>query len=195
MSPHLPYAYGDDDEFQHPSGGWYLLDRAITRDNWLTWRHALPQNRHLRNQLPGAISDAIVALAFRIDALHQHLPGYQGLRDCPFVVSRWWDPFASDDNWSSGRSCLLRIEGFASDQLLEAFVDSGQRHWSATPRSDQFLEFRLATTAPLGESPSKCRGAAATGGRPRKRRNPPDQKSDSAPAALQPAPCSPPPAH
>jgi hypothetical protein len=86
MSPHLPYAYGDDDEFRHPCGDWYLLDRAITHDSWLTWRHALPEGRQLRNRLPLAVSEAITALALRLDDLHQRLPGYRHPLGLPFVV-------------------------------------------------------------------------------------------------------------
>jgi hypothetical protein len=189
MSPHLPYAYGDDDEFCHPSGGWYLLDRAITYDSWLTWRHALPGDRQLRNCLPVAVGEAITALALRLDSLHQQLPGYRDLWDCPFVVSRWWDPDAADEDRRSGRCCLLRIEGFSSAQLADAFVAARQEHWSAAPTSGSFLEFRLSKEAPLGEAlPS--RGAAAPGARPRKRRSPPDQKSGSGLAGPQPAQCS-----
>jgi len=194
MSPHLPYAYGDNDEFRHPSGGWYLLDRAITHDSWLTWRHALPEDQRLRNQLPLAVSEAITALALRLDDLHQRLPGYRDLWDCPFVVPRWWDPDAADEGWRSGRCCLLRIEGFSSEQLASALVYAQQEHWSALPVSEQFLEFRLAKEAPLGVALSP-RGAAAPGSRPRKRRSPPDRKSGAGPASPQPAQCSRPPVH
>jgi len=188
MSPHLPYAYDDDDEFHHPVGGWYLLDRAITHDNWLTWRHALPGPRHQRNSLPIEISDTIIALARKIDELHQRLPGYKALVDCPFEVPRWWEPHAGDE-WATGRCCLLRIEGFTADQVLEALHRNLQDHWTVEPAYGPFLEFRLSTAAPLA-GPGSSRDAADPADRPRRRRSPPARRSDADPAVPRPAQCS-----
>jgi len=198
MSPNLPCAYGDDDEFHHPVGGWYLIDRAITYDNWLTWRHALPCLGHLRNRLPVETSDVIIALALKIDSLYQELPGFASLASPPFEVIRWWDPLAQDE-WSTGRRCLLRDRVFTRTQVLDAFINGREGHWSVTPEPLEdplgtVFEFQLATTAPLA-GPGSSRDAAAPGARPRRRRNPPRRKSAADPGDPQPAQCSRPPGH
>jgi hypothetical protein len=193
MSPHLPYAYSDDDEFHHPVGGWYLIDRAIAYDSWLTWRHALPGPCHLRNSLSVEISDTIIALTTKIDELHRQLPDYRSLVECPFEVVRWWEPYAGDE-WASGRCCVLRIGDFTSSQVLKTLDHNLQDHWTVTPLSEPFLEFRLSTTAPLAV-PGSSQGPAVPAGRPRKHRNPPGQKFAAGPDDQQLERCSHRPVH
>jgi hypothetical protein len=116
--PHLPYAFGDDDEFLHPKHGWLLLARAITLDNWLSWRTALPRDHPRRGQLTAEAAANIAALAEAVHAIHRRLPGYRALGDNPFHVIRWWDP-ARNSGRQSGTICCFRIEGFSSHDILE----------------------------------------------------------------------------
>lgn len=118
--PHLPYASDDDDEFLHPEEGWLLIDRTIVFDSWILWRHALPRGRSQRARLDGRVAALITALAERIHALHQQLPGYCDLGDSPFLFSRWWEP-GGDDEWGSGGSCIFRIDGQPAGRVLNTF--------------------------------------------------------------------------
>lgn len=105
--PHLPWAEHEDDEFCHPSHGWYLLSRCIIYDGWLSWRHAIPDSRKARHQMPLDVSISIALLAQAVDDVHRTVPGYSELDDTPFEVFRWWDPEA-DDEWQTGCCVLFR---------------------------------------------------------------------------------------
>lgn len=183
MSPHLPYAYNDDDEFLHPVDGWLLLDRAITYDSWISWRHALPSDRQGRNAMTSSVSDAIAAVAEAIHELHQRMPGYQRLDRSPFAFPRWWDPRA-DDEWQTGRCCLFRLEGSRSRDLLEQWSPA-RSAINLVAVSDSHLEAAL-----ISSHPGVPQGGPPGGGRPRgrggsrRRQSPPPQTDD----CLQPAP-------
>lgn len=105
--PHLPWAESDDDEFYHPSHGWYLLSRSIIHDGWLSWRHAIPDCVQARQEMPLDVSASIAFLAQALHDVHMTIPGYGDLDDTPFRVSRWWDPEA-DDEWQTGCCILFR---------------------------------------------------------------------------------------
>lgn len=117
MSPHLPYGFGDNDEFHHPISGWLLLERAIAFDGWISWRQALPEDRYSRGLLTAEIASAIITLAQGLHAVHQRMPGYENLDRSPFVFPRWWDPSASDE-WASGGLCLFRLENGSIHEFL-----------------------------------------------------------------------------
>ena len=169
--PHLPYARNDDDEFLHPSGEWFLIDRAITFDNWLLWRHALPFERHERSQLTAPVAATIETLADAIHDIHQAMPGYKGLGDTPFRVSRWWDP-SDQEGWQSGGCCLFRIEGFCSADILERADRSPFLSLRAV--SGLFVEAGLLNPAArLLDPPGQCpEDASSPGSRKPPSRNP-----------------------
>jgi hypothetical protein len=160
--PHLPYAQNEGDEFLHPSGEWFLINRAITFDNWLLWRHALPLKRHERRQLTAPVAATIEALAGAIHAVHQTMPGYKGLDDTPFRVSRWWDP-SDREGWQSGACCLFLIKGFCSADILEHGARSSSLSLQAV--SELFVEANLLSPAsqPL-DHPDHCSEAASNPG-------------------------------
>lgn len=176
MTPHLPYAFSDDDEFHHPVSGWLLLDRSITFDNWLSWRHALPGDRRGFGRLTAAVSEAIITIAAAIHQAHQRFPGYQRLDRSPFIVPRWWDPFA-DDGWESGRFCLFRVDGHSSRDFMDHWIP-GESNVVISMASDSHLEAEL----PIGSGAAGTdlhRGAEhlpPPAGR-RKRRSPPPGRS------------------
>lgn len=132
---HLPFSERNNDEFQGPDGQWYSIYRAISYDNWLIWRQALPETPLLRGQLTPAIWQAITSLGSRWHRWHQQLPDYRRLADNPLVVSRWWDPTA-EAPWHQGRRMLLRCSGYTSAELLTyqprrsgLLVEPISRHW------------------------------------------------------------------
>lgn len=185
MSPHLPYSEGDHDEFHHPVDGWLLLDRAITFDSWITWRHALPPARAARQLLTKSVSSAIAALAHELHLVHQRMASYAELSTTPFLVPRWWDPYA-DDRWSTGELCLFCIEGAATEEILKAWdVCRGQLELRGV--SGRHLE------AALVRAPAKARSARRKPEEPpaaksprRKRQSPPPETP--AASALPPQP-------
>lgn len=117
--PHLPWAESDNDEFLHPSHGWYLLSRAIVHDSWLSWRLAIPDDRYARRSMPLHVSTSIAMLAHGIHGVHETIPGYEDLDDNPFHVPRWWDPSA-DDEWNTGCRILFRIQGLSASMFEAA---------------------------------------------------------------------------
>jgi hypothetical protein len=141
--PHLPYALDDDDEFFHPKEGWLLLDRTIAFDSWIHWRQALPKSRLGRSRLCERTAALIEALAERLHALHQHLPGYADLDDTPFRFSRWWEP-SSEGQWSQGSSCVFRIDGCAGRDVVEAYsATPGLEHMAITVMPDDQVRAEL----------------------------------------------------
>lgn len=141
--PHLPYAFDDDDEFFHPAEGWLLIDRTIVFDSWILWRHALPITRWGRSRLDDRVVALITALAERIHAFHQQLPGYSSLDDTPFVFSRWWDP-VGEGEWGRGGSCVFRIDGHTNRRVLDAFRSTpGMNHLELTELSGDRFRARL----------------------------------------------------
>lgn len=180
MTPHLPYAFCDEDEFHHPVSGWLLMDRSITFDNWLSWRHALPGDRRGYDRLTGAITESIAGLAAAIHEVHQRLPGYQRLDRSPFVIPRWWDPFA-DDGWESGCYCLFRVDGCCGQDFLD-YWEPERSVVNLAVVSESYLEASLLSTLPAGHAPrppdSERRRSRA--GR-RTPRNPPPGRSAPAP--------------
>lgn len=162
MSPHLPYAFNDDDEFQHPSEGWLLIDRTIVFDSWILWRHALPIDRPGRMMLHARAATLITALAERLHTIHLRMPGYGDLGDTPFVFNRWWNPH-SDDESSDGSCCVFRIKGQTSEAITNAFHDARVGNLTLTALSGELMRAQLTHTDPaslgqgahLGERPQK----------------------------------------
>lgn len=167
MTPYLPYALDEDDEFLHPSLGWLLLARAIAYDSWISWRQALPIDRHSRNSLPETTSRVITALAEEVDAVHQRMPGYSDLYESPIVFPRWWDPYSGDE-WATGSCCLFRITGFASRDIMGHWHASSSRavfkavsglHVEArlTTNPEELQPDRLGPSAPRSRTRGKGR--------------------------------------
>lgn len=131
--PHLPYAYDDDDEFQHPVEGWLLIDRTIVFDSWILWRHALPPDRLGRSALDAETAALITALAEQLHAVHLRMPGYSALADTPFVFTRWWDPDSGDEGFRNGSSCVFRIKEQSIQTLVEAVNVAAPGNLTLTP--------------------------------------------------------------
>lgn len=162
--------YVDDlkDEFRHPELGWLLVDRAVTFDSWITWRHALPPLPEERSGLTSEISASITALGQALHDLHIMLPGYELLGSTPFSVPRWWDPGAGDC-WSSGRRCLFRIEGHDSD-AIQAAGEPQAAHLKLAPVSEHYLEATLLTIPAAVPAASRRRASLRSSAAARRRR-------------------------
>lgn len=144
MTPHLSYAWNDNDEFLHPEEGWLLLDRAVSFDSWITWRQALPDAQTARRLLTADVARSITALAYEIHRIHQRLPNFMRLGESPFVFSRWWDPYAEDE-WREGRICLFRIDGFRAAVFADRRPDDC--HLGLRVVSESYLEASLVSDA------------------------------------------------
>lgn len=185
MSPHLPYGFGDNDEFHHPISGWQLLELAIAFDGWISWRQALPEDRHSRGLLTTEIASAIITLARGIHAVHQRVPGYDTLDRSPFVFPRWWDPSANDE-WASGGICLFRLENSSIHEFLHYWQPESSSI-RLRPVSAIHLEARLVVTPEkdLPADHSDVWRREGTG----KRRKPPSRRPEKS-ANDQPAPAA-----
>lgn len=129
------------ESFLTPSGEVYSTFRAVSFDNWLLWRDALPDNPTLWGRLDISQFERIQELGRRINVIHQALPDYRRLSDTPFTVGRWWDPLDNEEDWCTGGRCLLRIEGYAVKQLpLELAERQGL---DVMPISSHWAEFSL----------------------------------------------------
>ena len=119
---HVPWSESPEDEFLAPDGQWYSVFRAVVFDSWLIWRDALPPEQDLRQQLTWDAYNEITRLARQLHLLHQATPTYRGLTVSPFHVSRWWDPSDTDEQWSSGRSCLFHMDDYSAGELCRLCV-------------------------------------------------------------------------
>lgn len=137
---HLSYTDSPDEEFQGPTGEWFCDLRAITLDNWLIWRHALPEPL-LRHLLPLQVACNVTGLAQRIQQTHQRFPNYKLLMDTPFQVSRWWDPTDDDMDWGTGRAMLCRVDGYAASEIARYALKTAGLH--ARVCSQNWIELRL----------------------------------------------------
>jgi len=117
MVLHVPGSEQPSDEFLTPTGEWYSIYRAITFDNWLMWKHALPEEPAQRRRLTAEVFHEVQALARRIHELHTTMQEYRRLADTPFQVSRWWDP-DGEEPWRCGRRVLLRHKAFTAKQFM-----------------------------------------------------------------------------
>lgn len=104
------------ESFLTPGGEVYSTFRAVSFDNWLLWRDALPDNPTLWTRLERPQFEAIQELGRRINVMHQAMPDYRRLSDTPFTVGRWWDPLDDEEDWHTGGRCLLRIGDYAVQQ-------------------------------------------------------------------------------
>jgi hypothetical protein len=146
---HNPYARFKEEEFQIPTGEWWLTCRSIVYDSWLFWSDALPEELELREKLDETTFDNITALARRLHSFHVSLSGYKQLNESPFKVSKWWDPTDPDPQWSSGRSCLFTIESFEAIELVQSLPKRTSRPiLKLKPISTNFVEAYLPPTPP-----------------------------------------------
>jgi hypothetical protein len=118
MSLHCPWSCCKHDEFNHPGLGWTLVFRAITLDNWLLWRDALPPDLVSRKGLTPEVAKSIERLASELHATHQAVPGYSRLSDSPWRVVRWWSPREGHD-WATGRQAQLSLQGVPAAQFAD----------------------------------------------------------------------------
>lgn len=150
-----PATFGPNEEFLAPTGEWFNIYRAISLDNWLIWKDALPEETYLWPQLNRDVYESIRALGARIHGLHQLLPDYRRLNDSPFTVSRWWDP-RDDEGWQNGDRCLLKIDGYSTRQLpldhcpgLGLHVRVVSNHWLELSRQYPRPAAKESAEAPL----------------------------------------------
>jgi hypothetical protein len=136
------------ESFLAPDGQVYSTYRAVSFDNWLLWRDALPDNPALWCRLELPQYQAITELGRRINVMHQAMPDYKRLSDTPFTVSRWWDPLDDEENWHTGSRCLLRIGDYTINQLPLELAD--RQGLDVMPVSTHWAEFSL--TADRGAS-------------------------------------------
>jgi hypothetical protein len=119
----------DERRFRHPNGESYLLLRAVTLDNWITWRDVLPKNPQSRELLSEYQAGWIEPLAL---TLHRILecswPGASKLGESPFKVDRWFDPHDPGTPWEEGRCCQFSVREVSP----ERFVANGRK--LITPR-------------------------------------------------------------
>jgi hypothetical protein len=141
MPPPKPNAPLIPESFVTPEGERYSIFRAVSFDNWLIWRDALPDNPTLWSRLEMEQFRRIQELGRRIHLLHQNLPDYRRLSDTPFVVSRWWDPVDPEDNWDCGGKCLLRIEDHTVKEMPLFLCE--RLELGCTPVSTHWVEFSI----------------------------------------------------
>jgi hypothetical protein len=142
--------------FITPEGERYSVFRAVSYDNWLIWRDALPDNPTLWTRLEQDTFLQIQELGRRLNLMHQALPDYKRLSDTPFTVGRWWDPLDDEGDWDSGSRCLLRIDGYAVPQLpLELCSRLGLE---VMPVSTHWAEFSLTEALAAGGSRTRNAG-------------------------------------
>ena len=153
MNTHLPYAYLPENEFFHPIDGWLLMERSVVFDSWISWRHVLPDGYRDCQAMTAEVNEAILVLAAGIHRVHQKMPGYRDLGESPFHVSRWWDP-RSEQPWSSGTTCVFRLEGCTSDQFIDLWSPDGSSI-DLTPASKLHVRaaVRSAPARPAGGPP------------------------------------------
>lgn len=190
MSPHLPYAYSDKDEFHHPIDGWLLLDRAVVHDSWLSWRHVLPRGSRDCRALDKDTNNAILALAAELHAIHQLIPGYRDLGESPFRVIRWWDSRSEHSAWRSGRLCVFSLADCSSSDFIGHWSPEGS-NLLLEPVNDPFSGACVRAwllTIPAGDpaAPRPVGGPRRGRGQSRKRPSPPPGTPDHAPPAEQP---------
>jgi hypothetical protein len=108
--------------FITPSGQRWLLARSITRDNWLTWRHALPEvatecSTVRYRRLDQEVCRNITKLAANLQALLMAV-GPRSLEDCPWTVHRWWR-HRDGAPFSAGGACEFSVNGLDRQLLID----------------------------------------------------------------------------
>lgn len=143
MPFHLRYSESPADEFRTPDGEWLYTLRAITFDNWLLWRHALPEDQQSWHLLDRPAYCNIQRLAKLIHSVHEQFSNYKRLEDTPFSVSCWWDPFDDSGQWVRGDRVLLRIKGYTALEAQREIPPRLKNSLLAQPRSLHWIEFGL----------------------------------------------------
>lgn len=113
--------------FLLPNGSQWRLDRAITRDNWITWRHALPRvETDCLTVRYGRLTTETTANIKRLaKGLHGALLELRprGIDDCPWTVYRWWR-YRDGEPFATGGACEFSVQGLDADDLIA----KGPRH-------------------------------------------------------------------
>jgi len=138
---HLSSSSKPSHEFKTPDGEWYCIFRAVVYDSWLTWQHVLPEDLELREQLDARSFETIKILGKRLHSFHHSLPDYKTLDSCPFKVPCWWDPTREEEEWNSGRTCLLSVNDYSSEELIAAVPKRNPLRLKAV--SENFVEASL----------------------------------------------------
>lgn len=100
----------DAPSFLHPNGEVYLLLRAVTLDNWITWKDVLPKNPQSWAHLGEYQASWIEPLAAALNrVLECAMPGAARLGESPFRVDRWFDPHDPNTPWEEGRCCQFSV--------------------------------------------------------------------------------------
>lgn len=141
--------------FLTPSGQSWRLDRSITRDNWLTWRQALPvvdtsclTVRYKR--LDATVCRNITKLAAGLQALLEDTGG-RGLDDNPWTIHRWWR-YRDGEPFSAGAACEFSAQSLDPAALIEHAPGHGLHiEMLFAP----MLVCRLLRPQPLEPSPEK----------------------------------------
>lgn len=169
MSPHLPYASDDDDEFLHPSLGWLLIDRTVVYDSWIHWRQVLPPDRPGREQLDATAATLIEALAARLHAIHQRMVSYAELDDTPFRFHRWWEPRSEIEDFRNGSGCIFSIKQNRPQAFMDAFLEARPGQLALMSFSGELFKARLTHTDPSCLAPV-ARPSEHSAKRPSRRR-------------------------
>lgn len=114
----------DERCFSHPNGESYRLLRAVTLDNWITWRDVLPRNpqsQTLLGEYQVSWIEPLAATLYRI--LECSWPGAARLGESPFRVDRWFDPHDPGTPWEEGRCCQFSV----AELNPERFVTHGRK--------------------------------------------------------------------
>jgi len=173
VTPHLPYAYRDEDEFHHPVDGWLLLDRSVVYDSWISWRHVLPQASRDCQDLTPEINGAILTLASELHAVHQRMPGYRDLGESPFRIVRWWDPLL-DHPWNTGQFCVFFLENCSNDEFISHWRSAESTlHLEVLPSGSIRARLTQSPAAVLGSLLPPDAARPRERARRRKRQSPP----------------------
>ena len=113
--------------FRFPTGRYCQLDRAITFNNCLTWRQALPKALHHRRSLALRREqvEGIARLARALKNLEPTKPRSKHWGPAWWHVLQWWDPAFRD--WSSGRRALIEPRCHTPQEAMQLFEASPLR--------------------------------------------------------------------
>ena len=123
-----------------PCGSAVLTSRALVKDCWITWRDALPDQEELWSHLTHEAVEEITSLARALHGMHRAMKTYKSTDESPFHISRWWDPTA-DDDYDTGRFCLMKFKNFTAHQLTTCVPRSSSLIFTAvSPKAPQWVE-------------------------------------------------------
>jgi DNA-binding transcriptional MocR family regulator len=152
--------------FRHPCGKDYLLLRALTLDNWLTWGDALPSNPQSWPLLESGHAEWIEALARLLDrTLLFARPAAARLGYSPFRVDRWFDPHDPGTVWSEGRICRFAVDEVSPPEFVQAGHKAvSPRHMNICVDSAGWIQAEV-TAMPPPPKPKKAAQPSRRSGR------------------------------